>query len=268
MQCGMSLKLLFLFLPTLLPHVAALVSVTSRLHPIQELMTGRYNNAQQASRDAQSGRPTAAQGGHEFVTASILQHPNKALPNVLLAQYYLGTDSARTFRLRCYEFCESSDDSSVRMRIYRPSPDTEQVFKSAKYSLTHPTVRELPSFSLPFGGQLRKLAVADLVQRDFDYLSGCDVQWNYHRPRIPFTSIPLPRPFPRYFRGVLVEGTCTVCSQKDPSVTLVARDELRLSQRRLDINDRVYTLDGKLVIGSTSGDPYRMERLDETLSRI
>jgi len=241
-------------------------------HPVQALMLGRFSNLEQAKRDARAGRPTAAQGGHEHVTAIITQHPNKALPRVLLAQYFLGTDPTLTFRLRCYEFCGGADPGedeekeekeeekgAVRMRLYRPLPPTEQVLKSVKYDTTHPVVRDLPSFSLPFGGQLRKLSTGQLLQRDFEYLSGCDVLWRFRQTTFPFTSWPLPF-LPRYYHGSLAEGSCTICSQQDPSLRLIAKDDLRLSKRRLDINDRVYTLEGKQVIGSADGTPYRLVR--------
>ena len=241
------------------PPISA--SRTASAVSVQSLMVGVFSNEEQAARDAREGRPTAALGGHEHVTACIAPHPNKALPKVLLARYYLGTDPTRTFRLRCYEFCEpSADGEPARMRLYRPLPATEAVFKSAKYDPTHPTVLALPSSSLPFGGQLRKLSADQLLQRDFEYLSGCDVLWHYRQPTFPFTSRPLPGPFPRYFQGTLAEGSCSICSQTDPNLRLVAKDDLRLSDRRLDINDRVYTVEGKLVIGSASGEPYRMLR--------
>ena len=195
------------------------------------------------------------------MTAQIIQHPNMAMHNALIAQYYLGSDQSRTFRLRCYEFCESSDDTTVRMRLYRPLAATEKLMRSVKYELSHPSVLALPSFSLQFEGELRNLKAQELLLRDFEYLNGCDVIWNLKQLNIPFISRPLPGPFPRYYRGILAEGSCKVCSQQDPNVQLVAYDDLKLSVKQLDINDRVYTLDGKLLIGSVSGEPYKMVRI-------
>lgn len=227
--------------------------------PVQRGLLGRFDNRLQAEQDAAKGRPTAAQGGHEYVTAELVQHPNRALQSVIIAQYYLGTDVTRTFRLRCYEFCPSSNDSVV-MRLYRPLPATEKIMRAAKYDWAHVSVLALQSFALPFGGELRKLTVPQLLQRDFEYLEGCDVEWRKCRT-VPGTPIPLPPPFPSFFKGSLVQGSCRLCSQQDPNVILVAKDDLRLYRDQLDINDRCYTEDGKLVIGSTSGEPYRLRRI-------
>lgn len=232
-------------------------------HRVQSLLMGLYDNYDQATSDAKRGKPTAALGGHEYVTANITQHPNIALSNVLIAQYYLGENPSQTFRFRCYEFCEPTDDNSVRMRLYRPLQDTEKLLKRVHYDVSHPSIRSMQSFALPFGSELRKLTSQQLLQRDFEYLAGCDVMWSYKRSTIPFTSIPLPPPFPRHYNGALVEGSCTICSQQDPTLQLVAKDDLRLYRDRLDINDRVYTLEGKLVIGSADGKPYRMVRRDD-----
>lgn len=293
------------------------------VNPVQKLLLGQYSNKRQADGDLIQGKPTAALGGHEWVTASIVCHPS--LPTVLLAQYYFGTDKSKTFRFRCYEFVPTS--ASVQqpasqayfMRLYRPLPATEAVLRLTQYDLEHPTVRQLPSLS-PLGSassaaasnstgagtvapaitgasssdtavaaaaavfaptEFNQAPLAALLG-DFEHLQGCDVRWAPTDPsahattpaaRSPWDVLgafgalqallpgpPLPRPRPVSYRGVLVAGSCRVCSQADPTVQLEVRDDLGLYADRLEINDRVYTLDGLLVIGNSEGVPYIMDR--------
>ena len=42
---------------------------------MKEYLVGRYSNKLQADEDHAKGKLTGAQGGHEFVTASIAEHP-------------------------------------------------------------------------------------------------------------------------------------------------------------------------------------------------
>ena len=306
-------------------------------NPVQRLMLGRYDNKQQADADLARGKPTAALGGHEYVTAIITPHP--VLPTVLLAQYYFGADPAKTFRLRCYEFVQpcSADpasssapsssasgpaSTSFRMRLYRPLPATEAALRAASYDLQSPSVQRLPSFSPALlastlttadasaagaagagasGAGAAEAASASLppplaaLLPDFEHLTGCDVCWAPLPPAapaapaappasrvvgwraafsrlLPFLATvtpPIPSPSPSTsitsaspsFRGSLYEGSCSLCSQADPNVVLTVRDDLGLHADRLEINDRVYNAEGRMVIGNSEGVPYCLRRL-------
>lgn len=330
-------------------------------NPVQQLMLGRYDNKLQADTDLARGKPTAALGGHEYVTASITAHPH--LPTVLLAQYYFGADPLKTFRLRCYEFvppapapassasaAPASVSGPFRMRLYRPLPATEAAMRAAGYDLLSSSVQGLPSFapalaSVPPADADAAAATGVETGVDtgvetvdetggvagagdgsvppplrpllsgFEYLSGCDVcwapapsatpyaapstsssasegasdaasvaapavvgrgAWRLLLPRLvsflPFisntpkinnlntnTNTPSPDPSPG-FRGTLYEGSCSLCSQTDPNVMLTVKDDLGLYLDRLEINDRVYNAQGRMVIGNSEGVPYCLVR--------
>jgi hypothetical protein len=60
-----------------------------------------------------------------------------------------------------------------------------------------------------------------------------------------------------------MNGECKLCSLTDPNLELVIKDELKLWKNELWINDRVFTLDGKQLIGNKDGIPYKMRKQKE-----
>ena len=80
---------------------------------------------------------------------------------------------------------------------------------------------------------------------EFEYLDGCDVIWKKQLSS---------------YQGLLVNGECKLCSLTNPNLQLVIKDELKLRKNELWINDRVYTSEGKQIIGNKDGIPYKMEK--------
>ena len=93
-------------------------------------MIGSYDNQKQSSAGAAVGKFTALDGGHEYVSANIAQHP--FLDNVLIATYFYEADITRTFRYRFYEFMKD-DSKSIIMKLYRPLLATEEKLKKLGY---------------------------------------------------------------------------------------------------------------------------------------
>ena len=168
------------------------------------------------------GKLTAADGGHEFVSAKILSHP--FLDNVVIASYFFEEDVSKTFRYRFYEFVKD-DSKEIIMKLYRPTLSTEAKLSKLGYVV--------PDASLP-----------DII-KDFEYLDGCDVVWKKQLSS---------------YQGLLVNGECKVCSIQNPEMEFVIKDELILRKNELSINDRVFTSSGKQIIGNKDGIPYKMEK--------
>jgi len=200
-----------------------------KLRRFKEWMIGAYDNEQQAAAGAARGKFSARDGGHELVTATIVPHPT--LVDVLVAAYYFENDPTKVFRFRYYEFI--TDDVNpwrqrghVVMRLHRPSAAAEAALKAVGYD----TTRYLPA-----------------LDAECEALSGCDVIWRK-------------RPWRRHYRGELECGTCTLRSQRDPTVEIIVKDDLRLWKDALWINDRVYNKEGELLIGNRDGIPYKLRK--------
>ena len=189
-------------------------------------ITGLYDNRKQATSAAAAGKFTAQEGGHEYVSARIRQHPS--IGNIVIASYYFENDVSKTFRYRFYEFVkndESSGGKDIIMKLYRPLLDTEEKLKQLSY--------KIPDVLLPD------------IHTDFEYLQGCDVLWK--------KSLSC-------YTGTLVNGECRLCSLTRPDVELIIKDELKLWKNALWINDQVYTAAGQQIIGNRDGIPYKMEK--------
>ena len=171
---------------------------------------------------AAMGKYTAQDGGHEFVSAKIINHP--VLNNVVIASYFFEEDVSKTFRYRFYEFMRD-DSKGIIMKLYRPLLPTEEKLKKMGY--------KVPDASLPD------------ITKDFEYLEGCDVVWKKQLSS---------------YQGLLVNGECRLCSLTNPETELLIKDELKLRKNELWINDRVYTSTGKQIIGNKDGIPYKMEK--------
>jgi hypothetical protein len=198
---------------------------------VKGYLVGKYSNKLQAEKDHAAGKMTGAQGGHEFVTASLAEH--SLLEDVVIATYYYGEDISAVFRYRLYELCalDTSEDS-CRMKLYRPTLDHDEELKKTQYSTrTAPTME------------------------NFEYLQGCDVIWKKKVASSTDDGV--------FFEGTLEAGECVICSQQDPSRIVKVRDDLKLSAKELWINDRVYTTDGTMIIGNVEGVPYKLLRQQE-----
>jgi len=199
----------------------------------QKWLIGTFTNKIQAEKDALAGAPTAREGGHEHVMLNIA----RVAEDLLRASYYFGEDSTRVFRFRYYQLAYDEVLHAPRMRIYRPRPETEAKLKQASYDVS-----------------LMKEPL-ELSDEQFEYLQGCDLIWTKRRE------------FPCFwrscFQGVLAEGTCYICSQSDPTVQLLVKDNLRLSKDSIWINDRVYTSSGVQIIGNSKGIPYKMVKIKD-----
>ena len=184
-------------------------------------MIGSYDNQKQSSAGAAVGKFTALDGGHEYVSANIAQHP--FLDNVLIATYFYEADITRTFRYRFYEFMKD-DSKSIIMKLYRPLLATEEKLKKLGYVVED---AKLPDI------------------KDLEYLSDCDVIWKKNLSS---------------YTGLLVKGQARVKSLANPAVDFLVKDELKLRKSELWINDRVYTSDGQQIIGNKDGIPYKMDK--------
>lgn len=184
-------------------------------------MIGSYDNQKQSAAGAAIGKLTAQDGGHEYVSANIAQHP--FLDNVVIATYFYEADTARTFRYRYYEFVKD-DRKSIMMKLYRPLLNTEEKLKKLGYVVED---AKLPDIE------------------DLEYLSDCDVIWTKQLS---------------CYTGLLVNGEAKVRSLANPAVDFLVKDELKLRKSELWINDRVYTAEGKQIIGNRDGIPYKMQK--------
>ena len=213
-------------------HIPA--TKNGKSHHLIDLLVGEFNNRRQADADAFRGRSTAKKGGHEFVSVIIERSKANQSKNQLIARYFYGTDIANTFRCRIYEFPGLENDSvesdgSVLMKIYRPSASTETILKENAYDLT----RFSPS-----------------KDSDCEYLENCDLLWTFGWRGGGSYS------------GRLINCGVEVPSQRDPNCILVVYDDLRISQKKLSINDRIYVKDtGELIYGNTMNVPYTLDRL-------
>lgn len=216
------------------------VSKSHHYSSLLESFIGKFINSEQAAQALLEEKPSAAQGGHELVSVSIARHPSAT--DVLVAAYSLGAfeDKAPPFRFRYYEFSPSSAEAAgeeecgvvARMRLHRPLPQTELKLKEHSYDVS----RYLPDLST-----------------GFEHLQHCDVQWTHVGQSLSDCAA-------AYYHGTLVEGQCTVCSQADPSVRLLVRDDLRVFEDGLWICDRAYTSSGRQVIGHPDGVPYKLKK--------
>jgi hypothetical protein len=142
--------------------------------------------------------------------------------NILVAAYRFGYDPMRTFRFRYYEFIEP-----CYMKIYRPSSKALQQLVQYQYN----TEIFFPEFN------------------DMEYMTGCDIKW---------TTTSLPK---EGYCGELVAKETIITSASDPTVKLKVVDSLFVTSEEIQINDKVYTLDGKQIIGNIYGIPYILCRV-------
>jgi hypothetical protein len=194
------------------------------LKECKEWLTGKYSNIEQFREGAARGKLTARDGGHEFVTAEIFDHPDHE--SVVVATYFFGEDREKCFRFRYYEFV-NGDNGLIIMKLHRPLLSTEQKLKDVKYDVNS----YLPDLTT-----------------EFEYLEGCNIQWTKGRIR-------------NFYLGELINGSCNLCSLTKPDLQLTIKDELRLWKDTLWINDRVYTLAGDLIIGNIDGIPYKFKKI-------
>jgi len=188
---------------------------------------GKFSNEEQANVALSLGKPTAALGGHEYIIVNINSHP--VMANVKVASYSLGSNpKISPFRFRFYEFFYPPiDDLTIKMKIYRPTKKTEEKLLSCEYNIKE----YLPD---------------SLDSNTFEYLDGCDVVWTWRNES--------------HYRGELVNKSCTVCSQNDPNVKLLIKDDLHLWKDELWICDKAYTTCGQQIIGNKDGIPYKLKR--------
>jgi hypothetical protein len=186
-------------------------------------MVGQFNNFEQAMKASLEGRPTAALGGHEFISLNTARHP--FVENIVIANYFYERNISNSFRFRYYEFVKDGS-----MKIYRPTEGCLENLKKHDYDIR------------AFLPEIRGALV---------YMENCDIIWK----RILF-----PR---RGFSGELQSKEAIITSATNPSMKLRVSDNLKVYKDEISINDRVYTLDGKLIIGNTFGIPYKLRRVEE-----
>ncbi|KAJ1435644.1 hypothetical protein B484DRAFT_445959 [Ochromonadaceae sp. CCMP2298] len=197
---------------------------------LNDWFLGEYDNSDQASRDLSKGRPTAKDGGHELVAARIVQHPLEE--NVLIASYHFSNLTQTPFRFRYYQILpDDSGRFAALMKLYKPSTQAEQALLAAGHNPPHAPLSE------------------------FEYIKGCDVGWS----RANWAQAALRRG--GHLRGVLVQGSAQLPSQRDPNLLITVKDDLHLFKRRLWVNDRVYLPDGSLLIGNIFNIPYKFRQV-------
>lgn len=204
---------------------------------LRQWIAGSFDNLKQSTADAKAGRPDAKSGGHEHIVAKIMQHPE--LTNFVVAAYFFG-EEVKPFRFRFYEFLDGDNEEAAQsinpdgkyvtlMRLYKPSADFE--------SQLHITGDHLP---IP--------ALSSLTP-----IPGADIGWRRaHWLKCLWRGV--------HYRGELVGGECVLPSQRDPSLLITIRDDLRLWPNQLWINDRVYAPDGTLLIGNSKNIPYKLQK--------
>lgn len=195
---------------------------------IQSWFRGKYDNLKQAEAD-KLGKPDIKGYRHEYVTAEFYDHPlyTSSEQAIMTVKYYYGTNTSDVFRFRYYQFLEDSNGQGTIMKIFRPPKEWTFIPRVYDDSRTFPPVEF------------------------FEYLQGCDVRWMSSVDKISN----------KFYDGELVEGKCEVCSQFNASISLVIKDELKLWNNELWINDRVFTKDGKMIIGNIENIPYKLQRV-------
>ena len=142
-------------------------------------------------------------------------------PNCLIISYCFAHDPLRPFRFRYYEFV-----NPFHMKIFSPTKQTVEALESHAYN-------------------------TDVFLPDFDamrYMEGCDVLWKE-----------ISEPREGYF-GTLAGGSVYLDSIERPGVKIRVEDSLYLFHDEIHINDRVFTMDGKQIIGNIFGIPYILQR--------
>lgn len=211
-------------------------SSNRQANQVRAWLVGAYTNEKQAVEDAKKGKPTAATGGHELVSAEIT--PYEAIPGSLLAIYRFGfqREQQPPFRFRLYQFYNDPyNNYDCIMTLLRPSATLEVLLKSNQYNLN---------------------AIPATVQKDnaFVELIGCEVGW---KKKHLFNFVPF---WKAKYEGVLICGSCQLQSSRDPTMMITAKDDLKLWKRELWVNDRVYSPTGELLIGNTEGIPYKFQK--------
>eukprot|EP01038_Epipyxis_sp_PR26KG_P011801 gene11801-15791_t len=199
---------------------------------IQRYFIGKYSNVEQAMNDLANNQPTAKLGGHELITGYFCYHNKEE--NCIISSYSLGENNeSNPYRYRLYKFYISSDTKfqpyCALMKLYKPSQTTLNKLKQNNFN---------PLSYIPLLNECEEIV-------------GCDVGWE----RVVDKTNEI------MFRGVLVNGECKVCSEKDPTMKLLVRDEIYLSKLCLSINDRVYTESGDLIIGNIHNMPYLLNKI-------
>lgn len=143
-------------------------------------------------------------------------------PNALVISYCFANDPAKPFRFRYYEFI-----NPFHMKIF--SPSKQAVANLQRYS--YDTNLYLPDFD------------------SMVYMESCDVIWKE-----------ISSPKPGYF-GTLAEGSVVLDSIEKPGMKIRVEDSLYLFHDEIHINDRVFTIDGKQIIGNIFGIPYILKRI-------
>lgn len=203
----------------------ALASLAAARALVLPGLLGRFDNREQAQLAAQAGTPTAALGGHEHVTFTGTPHPRHR--DLLFASYCFADKPNQPFRFRLYKFpIEQESDEQLRMHIYKPSAACAQALQKNGFDL---------NVFLP-------------EPSDFELLPGCDVVWR---------AVSAPR---EGHHGELATGHAYIPSAADPQVRLLVKDSLFVFADEIQINDQVFTMDGRQIIGNVNGVPYILRR--------
>ena len=143
-------------------------------------------------------------------------------PNTLIISYCFANEPTKPFRFRYYEFVDPCN-----MKIFSPSKQAIETLKRYSYD----TSLYLPDFG------------------EMVYMDSCDVVWKE-----------ISSPKPGYF-GTLTKGSVILDSIEKPGVKIRVEDSLYLFHDEIHINDRVFTMEGKQIIGNVLGVPYILKRM-------
>jgi hypothetical protein len=216
---------------------------------------GFYDNIDQAIIDLRDGCPTAALGGHEHVTAKFSSYPNQTASGAeILATFTFAYDTSKVFRYRLYQFyAAAATMSSARigpeslcMRIYRPIPAIEAKLKTVHYNISQ--------------------YYPPAIDSDFELMTSCDVVWEpdgWLSRLIARYQLRLPSSICRLitYHGRLINGAVEIPSAMNPNVLLTVKDDLRLSDSQLWINDQVFLKNGTRIIGNSRGIHYKFKKI-------
>lgn len=206
--------------------LAMLTPLSSSSMGVRSRLMGVFDNKAQAEYSLSIGKPTAQQGGHEYVTATIREYSNEE-SSLLVAMYFLDGDVTKTFRYRHYGFQEAEEGSELCciMTIARPRKDTLARLHQANFD--------------------QNLYLPDATQ-DMEYIQECDIGWRVDGD---------------VYVGELI-GNGNLVSEADPTRRIRVQDELRLGDDFLSINDRVYDeATGAQLIGNSDGIPYMLQKV-------
>jgi hypothetical protein len=99
------------------------------------------------------------------------------------------------------------------------------------------------------------------LKDQYELLDACSIGW-LHCNKNDNNEIINNNSNTNCFHGKLITNPCIISSEYNPNMMIEIREEIFIWENSIWINDRVFTIDGKLLHGNKFNIPYKYKRIE------